>query len=71
MRKNHSNLRIVLALWFDARGCRLGLSQLSPRGDDMENLIDIFCHAIGITDPLSIKIAVGVTGERPLGRGST
>ncbi len=50
------------ALWFDARGCRLGLSQLSPRGDDMENLIDIFCHAIGITDPLSIKIAVGVIG---------
>ena len=28
----------------------------------MENLIDIFCHAIGITDPLSIKIAVGVIG---------
>ncbi|HEY6754554.1 MAG TPA: hypothetical protein VI077_07540 [Pseudolabrys sp.] len=28
----------------------------------MENLIDIFCHVIGITDPLSIKIAVGVIG---------
>ena len=28
----------------------------------MENLVDIFCHAIGITDPLSIKIAVGVIG---------
>src|SRR5262249_18202785 len=25
-------------------------------------LIDIFCHAIRITDPLSIKIAVGVIG---------
>lgn len=28
----------------------------------MENLVDIFCHAIGISDPLSIKIAVGVIG---------
>ena len=28
----------------------------------MERLIDIFCHAIRITDPLSIKIAVGVIG---------
>jgi len=28
----------------------------------MEKLIDIFCHAIRITDPLSIKIAVGVVG---------
>jgi hypothetical protein len=28
----------------------------------MEKLIDIFCHAIRITDPLSIKIAVGVIG---------
>jgi len=28
----------------------------------MERLIDIFCHAIRITDPLSIKIAVGVVG---------
>ena len=28
----------------------------------MEKLIDIFCHAIRITYPLSIKIAVGVVG---------
>ena len=28
----------------------------------MEKLIDIFCHAIRITDPLSIKIAVGTVG---------
>jgi hypothetical protein len=28
----------------------------------MEKLIDFFCHAIRITDPLSIKIAVGVIG---------
>jgi hypothetical protein len=28
----------------------------------MEKLIDLFCHAIRITDPLSIKIAVGVMG---------
>jgi hypothetical protein len=28
----------------------------------MEKLIDIFCHAIRITDPLSIKIAVGIIG---------
>jgi hypothetical protein len=28
----------------------------------MERLIDIFCHAIRITDPLSIKITVGVIG---------
>ena len=35
---------------------------LAPRGNDMEKLIDIFCHAIRITDPLSIKIAVGVIG---------
>jgi len=28
----------------------------------MEKLVDIFCHAIRITDPLSIKIAVGVIG---------
>jgi hypothetical protein len=28
----------------------------------MERLIDIFCHAIRITDPLSIKIAVGIIG---------
>jgi hypothetical protein len=28
----------------------------------MERLIDIFCHATRITDPLSIKIAVGVIG---------
>ncbi len=28
----------------------------------MEKLIDIFCHAIRITDPLSIKIAIGVIG---------
>jgi len=28
----------------------------------MERLIDIFCHAIRITDPLSVKIAVGVIG---------
>src|SRR5262249_5595236 len=28
----------------------------------MEKLIDIFCHAIRITDPLSIKIAVGIVG---------
>jgi hypothetical protein len=31
----------------------------------MEKLIDIFCHAIRITDPLSIKIAV-VGGGLPL-----
>jgi hypothetical protein len=29
---------------------------------DMEKLIDVFCHAIRITDPLSIKIAVGIVG---------
>jgi hypothetical protein len=28
----------------------------------MEKLIDIFCHAIRIHDPLSIKIAVGIVG---------
>ena len=28
----------------------------------MEKLIDIFCHAIRSTDPLSIKIAVGIVG---------
>jgi|RhiMetdeSRZDD1v2_1073273.scaffolds.fasta_scaffold296679_2 hypothetical protein len=28
----------------------------------MERVIDIFCHAIRITDPLSIKIAVGIVG---------
>jgi hypothetical protein len=28
----------------------------------MQRLIDIFCHAIRITDPLSIKIAVGIVG---------
>jgi hypothetical protein len=28
----------------------------------MEKLIDFFCHAIRITDPLSIKIAVGIVG---------
>src|SRR5262245_30221365 len=28
----------------------------------MEKLIDIFCHAIHITDPLSIQIAVGIVG---------
>ena len=28
----------------------------------MEKLIDVFCHAIRISDPLSIKIAVGVIG---------
>ena len=28
----------------------------------MEKLIDIFCHGIRITDPLSIKIAVGIIG---------
>ena len=28
----------------------------------MERLIDVFCHAIRITDPLSIKIAVGIVG---------
>jgi hypothetical protein len=28
----------------------------------MEKLIDIFCHAIRIHDPLSIKIAVGIGG---------
>lgn len=30
--------------------------------DKMEKLIDLFCHAIRITDPLSIKIAVGMVG---------
>ena len=28
----------------------------------MEKLIDIFCHAIRISDPLSIKIAIGIIG---------
>ena len=28
----------------------------------MEKLIDVFCHAIRITDPLSIKIAIGIVG---------
>jgi hypothetical protein len=28
----------------------------------MEKLIELFCHAIRITDPLSIKIAVGIIG---------
>jgi hypothetical protein len=28
----------------------------------MEKLIELFCHAIRITDPLSIKIAVGIVG---------
>ena len=28
----------------------------------MERLIDLFCHAIRISDPLSIKIAIGVIG---------
>jgi hypothetical protein len=28
----------------------------------MERLIDLFCHAIRISDPLSIKIAVGIVG---------
>jgi hypothetical protein len=28
----------------------------------MEKLIELFCHAIHITDPLSIKIAVGIIG---------
>ena len=28
----------------------------------MERLIDLFCHVIRITDPLSIKIAVGIIG---------
>jgi hypothetical protein len=33
----------------------------------MEKLIDVFCHAIRITDPLSIKIAVRIVGGgRPL-----
>src|SRR5262249_27432582 len=29
----------------------------------MEKIIDLFCHAIRITDPLSIKIAVGIVGS--------
>ena len=28
----------------------------------MERLIELFCHAIRISDPLSIKIAVGIIG---------
>jgi len=28
----------------------------------MERLIDLFCHVIRISDPLSIKIAVGIIG---------
>ena len=28
----------------------------------MEKLIDLLCHAMRITDPLSIKIAVGMVG---------
>ena len=28
----------------------------------MEKLIDLFCHLIRITDPLSIQIAVGMVG---------
>jgi hypothetical protein len=41
---------------------RLALPSTVPRGDTMEKLIDLFCHAIRIYDPLSIKIAVGVIG---------
>jgi hypothetical protein len=39
------------------QGFNAGLAE-----NDMERLIDIFCHAIRITDPLSIKIAVGIVG---------
>ena len=28
----------------------------------MERLVELFCHAIRISDPLSIKIAVGIVG---------
>ena len=28
----------------------------------MEKFIELFCHVIRITDPLSIKIAVGIVG---------
>ena len=56
-------------------GSTRSLRGLDPRGlysafalnavvaeDKMEKLIDLFCHAIRISDPLSIKIAVGIVG---------
>src|SRR5262245_41281676 len=46
----------------DVRRLSWGLAFNSAGRNDMERLIDIFCHAIRITDPLSIKIAVGVIG---------
>src|SRR5262245_5700061 len=46
----------------DARRLSWGLSFNFAGRNDMERLIDIFCHAIRITDPLSIEIAVGVIG---------
>jgi hypothetical protein len=46
----------------DARRLSWGHAFNSAGRNDMERLIDIFCHAIRITDPLSIKIAVGVIG---------
>src|SRR5262245_65625670 len=46
----------------DAPRLSWGLTFNSAGRNEMERLIDIFCHAIRITDPLSIKIAVGVIG---------
>jgi len=58
-----SALGQTAASWQDARWTRIALTfNIHPAGDTMEKLIDIFCHAIRITDPLSIKIAVGVIG---------
>src|SRR5262249_27232210 len=42
--------------------CRIVRTKHASQEEDMEKLIDLFCHAIRITDPLSIKIAVGVMG---------
>ena len=30
--------------------------------DNMERLVELFCHAMRISDPLSIQIAVGMVG---------
>ena len=38
------------------------LSTCYRGGNNMEKLIDLFCHLIRITDPLSIQIAVGMVG---------
>jgi len=57
------NRGTATAFWCGARRLNWSHLQRQPRGGrHMEKLIDIFCHAIRITDPLSIKIAVGVIG---------